>query len=236
MMNLNWSSLTTILWSNDNAVLPEAALMQVALQLSWAIVLGSLVFWVLNRWGRAWPPQLKWAFSALTLCWTLWPGELSPAYWLGLAFQMPSLSSSLLALWCWWHAARSHTSTAAATSPADLKLLEIWAGSAVVLGWVLLADTLAWLPWSVYAWGFSPVVVAGVSVWLMGSWAMFRAVTWRAVVWPLALLLLFVLTRLPSGNVWDAVLDPILWLALQVRWIIKALQQRHARHQPLASK
>ena len=30
-----------------------------------------------------------------------------------------------------------------------------------------------------------------------------------------ALLLLFVLTRWPSGNLWDALLDPLLWLGLQ---------------------
>jgi hypothetical protein len=28
-------------------------------------------------------------------------------------------------------------------------------------------------------------------------------------------LLLFAATRLPTGNLWDAVLDPWLWLALQ---------------------
>jgi hypothetical protein len=32
-------------------------------------------------------------------------------------------------------------------------------------------------------------------------------------------LLLFALTRLPTGNVWDALLDPITWVGLQL-WLL----------------
>ena len=46
-----------------------------------------------------------------------------------------------------------------------------------------------------------------------------RAVVPRAAAATAAVvLLLFVLTRWPSGNLWDALLDPLLWLGLQVRW------------------
>ena len=89
-------------------------------------------------------------------------------------------------------------------------------GAGVLLGWVLLFDTFALLPVPVYAWGFGPaafllvcalallpLVAAGAGVWrASGAWQVAAAVA------------LFGLSRWPSGNVWDAVLDPWLWLLL----------------------
>jgi len=42
----------------------------------------------------------------------------------------------------------------------------------------------------------------------------------------LGVLALFVLTRLPTGNVWDALLDPWLWGGLQAGWLIGAVRRR----------
>jgi hypothetical protein len=62
------------------------------------------------------------------------------------------------------------------------------------------------------------VAALAVAVWLPRS----RMAVWHAALVPLALLLLVAL-RLPTGNVWDAVLDPCVWLVLQVmlvrRWL-----------------
>jgi len=36
----------------------------------------------------------------------------------------------------------------------------------------------------------------------------------------LFLMTVYVLTRLPTGNVWDALLDPLLWIYLHV-WLMR---------------
>jgi hypothetical protein len=86
----------------------------------------------------------------------------------------------------------------------------------IVGGWVLLLDTFAQLPWSVYPLGFGPaalaVVLAMALAPLLQAGAMRRGTAW---VVPAALLL-FAVFRLPSGNLWDAVLDPWLWLVLHI--------------------
>jgi hypothetical protein len=88
---------------------------------------------------------------------------------------------------------------------------------AVLLGWALLLDTLALLPVQLYAWGFSPLAAGLVAVGALLPWVLarrsLRATDWRMGVVPLAVLML-VVWRLPSGNAWDAVLDPCLWLVL----------------------
>jgi hypothetical protein len=38
-------------------------------------------------------------------------------------------------------------------------------------------------------------------------------------------LALFVLLRLPTGNVWDALLDPWLWLLLQADWLQRRVRR-----------
>jgi hypothetical protein len=41
-------------------------------------------------------------------------------------------------------------------------------------------------------------------------------------------LLLFAATRLPTGNVWDAILDPWLWLLLQLVLLRRLLRRKNA--------
>ena len=94
------------------------------------------------------------------------------------------------------------------------------------LGWVLLLDTFALWPFSLYAFGFSPAAVLVVALcavvpWVIGS----THNTWRL---PLVLLggvlWAHVVLRLPTGNVWDALLDPWLWAALQLAWLPRVLR------------
>ncbi|MGI9133631.1 MAG: hypothetical protein ACR2I0_06765, partial [Rhodoferax sp.] len=103
----------------------------------------------------------------------------------------------------------------------------------LVLGWVLLLDTLALLPLagSVYAWGFDANAVAVAALLACLPWLAYGGVSagspmqWSALL----ALVLFVALRLPSGNVWDALLDPWLWLALHVavlRWIWPGARQQ----------
>jgi hypothetical protein len=91
-------------------------------------------------------------------------------------------------------------------------------GGLVLLGYLLLLDTFAVLPLQIYTWGFSPVLLLGLTALALLP-GLLRGRTSGATgpaLWiaPLALLL-FAATRLPTGNVWDALLDPWLWLLLQ---------------------
>jgi hypothetical protein len=109
----------------------------------------------------------------------------------------------------------------------------------LVLGWLLLLDTLAMTPVSFYAWGFGTLAlgtVAGLvaAVWVVqgnsanpaeGSWAL-GAAGFGLV---LLVLMLFVATRLPTGNLWDALIDPWLWLVLQLVWLLSALRRWRQR-------
>jgi hypothetical protein len=101
----------------------------------------------------------------------------------------------------------------------------LWlAGLAALLGWALLLDSFAVLPVQLYAWGFSPaalflVVSLSLLPWVFGGYMAQTSRMAACVVVPLAALV-FVVWRLPSGNVWDAVLDPWVWVALQV-WFLR---------------
>ena len=209
-----WGQLLQV----QSAWLPEAALAQAWLRLGWALVLGALLatgvagVGARKGWSALRQRQLARALALLTLLACLWPGCGSPAYWLGLAFQAPSLSAGLLGglvLLC-----RCTTGAEAQRGAEWLAQLRGWAVVAVLLGWLLLLDSFAWWPVALYPLGF------GVGVWLallavLGvPWA-WHGGPWRqhagSVLWGLVLLV-FTLLRLPSGNVWDAVLDPWLWL------------------------
>jgi hypothetical protein len=92
----------------------------------------------------------------------------------------------------------------------------VWTG--IVVGWVLLLDTLAVFPVSVYPWGFSPAVPAVAVLALLLPWVLRKdtgglPLTHTMLV---VVMLVFIALRLPSGNAWDALLDPWLWLALHV--------------------
>jgi hypothetical protein len=86
------------------------------------------------------------------------------------------------------------------------------------LGWVLLLDVLAMWPVSVYAWGFGRAALWLVGLVVTVMWLVGPS-TARGLRMPsllIVMLLLFATTRLPTGNVWDALLDPLSWLVMQV--------------------
>lgn len=218
------------------AALPDLAAMQIWLRLGWGLVLaavaGGVAWGVQRRLHRPPAPAVAGLLGAGVMVWCALPGAWSPAYWLGLAFQAPSLMSGVVSLAVWvrvcsapeaWQQQATHW----------LEQLRCWAAAAVVLGWLLLLDTFALLPLSLYAQGF------GLGAWL----AVFAALglPWvrrgghlRAqggAVTAVVVLLVFGLLRLPSGNVWDAVLDPWLWLfchALVLQGIASRYKKRSA--------
>jgi hypothetical protein len=213
------------LLATDVPALPAPWMMRLGLAVGWALVLaflGAGIGYKLSQNGR------RWLALGLAL-WTFVPGPVSPAYWLGLAFNTPSLTAMLLAGWSlWWLLFDADTRAVSASLPYAVDQPRVVAASQgwqlwplVALGYLLMLDTFAVLPLQIYAWGFSPLLLLGLLAlsllpWLLGGNALERRV---APVWlaPVALLL-FAATRLPTGNLWDALLDPWLWLILQ--WLL----------------
>jgi hypothetical protein len=198
-------SLLLSLFSTQSPLLPAPLAFRLYLDLAWGLVLAALALLALVRWAPR-HERLKLWLPPLLLLWCLLPGVFSPAYWLGLALRAPS---GLLALLCAWVLLRHYRPQI--PGPAPLQALRGWAWPLVLLGWVLLLDTFALTPFSIYAWGYAP--------WLLGALAFAGLLREQrampALLW-MGVLLLHFLLRLPTGNAWDAVLDPALWIWLQV--------------------
>lgn len=213
-------------WANVHPVLPSSDAMQWGLQLGWSVVLAWLGVLLAARWM---PQRAVQAGVAVALAASAYlPGQLSTSYWLGLAFQAPSTSAVVLGL-AWlamqWHRWRADSTPAPAMamsqvgSPVGCRAPDtVLAVIGIALGWALLLDTLALMPVSLYAWGFSPaapvvVLLLGLLPWVL--WGGARRGGLGAVVCAVVVLV-FVWMRLPRGNLWDAVLDPWLWLGLHI--------------------
>ncbi len=196
-MNLPWLGLQ-VLWS----------------QFAWGMVLAACGVGLLSR-KRPFPARLAVGWLVLSFVVCAWPGAVSPAYWLGLAFQAPSaLLVACCAMTIWVNA---QGTTGYRVLPTGLAV------ALVAVGALLYADGVGWLHVGLYVQGYGPeAAVAGL---LMGVLAVLAVVVGRhrGVAFAVLLsLMLFALFRLPTGNVWDAVLDPWLWLwalvSLVARW------------------
>ena len=222
---MDFSTYFRLAFSPGNALLPGATVTWLSMHLGWAIVLGAVTLQLASRL----PTRGRWTLASLMWLWTLLPGVASPAFWLGLAFQSPSLMSVLLCIAWLWPPPGPVPGVVNLSATADSRSQKVLLLLGVVLGWVLLLDTLAWFPVSIYAWGFGSAAVAlallaAALLWLLsGS---------RATVSLLAVLAVFVLTRAPSGNLWDALLDPLLWLALQIGWLFNLVRRHSMARRP----
>ena len=202
------------LWSAQAPLLPQAWATRLAMQLGWAMLLALMGAALARRAGRVRRCALALALGASCAL----PGPWSPAHWLGLACYVPSLSTLLLGAWGLWRLLRPDMPIAAQqpAAPDGMEWYMLLAGSA--LGYALLADSFALWPQALYGWGFSPALLAFLLLATAVPWVArgYVAAAHTIGLWvaPMALLL-FVLTRLPTGNVWDALLDPWLWLVLQ---------------------
>ena len=205
-------SWTDLLLNPTSPVLPAAWILQWGRSVAWALVLACLGATLVRRQPRA----VRAATAAALALWALAPGDVSPSFWLALAFQSPSLVGCLLCVhWLWRHLAiDSQSALQRNVAGRQLALIRACAASGVALGYLLLLDTLALLPFQMYAWGFGPQALACALALSFVPWVagMRGPLSWTA---PLVLLL-FALTRLPTGNVWDALLDPITWAWLHV--------------------
>jgi len=226
---MDWSHFFTLLLSTDVPRLPDLDVLRWGRRLSWGLVLAGLGLLLLRR---CWPHLPRWAqqgWVGLMLVSVCLPGQWTPSFWLGLAFQSPSVMTTALLLcvsvsllWpgvCHW--------------PNPVQVQGLWrlGLGGVVLGWVLLLDTFALWPMSLYSFGFSPAAVLVVALCAVVPWVMGQAPqAWRvSMVLMACVLFVHVVLRLPKGNVWDALLDPLLWVVLQVAWLARGLRVLQGR-------
>ncbi|MFD2366086.1 hypothetical protein [Pseudoduganella sp. GCM10020061] len=182
-------------------------------RLAWAVVLATAIAALLPQ---AWRNRAA-SLGLLAGCAALaaLPGDYSPAYWLVLAFQWPSavlVGCCLLRL--------------AGTGSQPHALPVLLAAPVALAGTVLYLDAIGWLSLGLYGAGFGPQSAAIVA--LGAGCAAVIAIAHGRVL-PQALILLgavalYSIARLPTGNLWDALLDPLLW-----GWALAALCARGVR-------
>jgi hypothetical protein len=196
---MSWTDMT-------HAVLPQAVFLPLWVKLSWALVASAVVL----RLTYACKPTL-WPAAVVAVVMLLPRTDVLSGY-LALAFQTPSLVLVAWALWCWADVLQLRGPVV--TTPLPVALL------GVLLGWALVLDTLNYWPTffnpQLYALGFDAAGLWGVLA-TAAAVLLWTEVPRRWVLSAVAVLAVYVLLRLPTGNVWDAVLDPFVWLALHVQ-------------------
>jgi len=195
--------------------LPDLALQIFYGRLAWGIVLLALLAALVPARWRLGRRTMAIAAGGMFLLMVL-PGSLSPAYGLGLALQYPSgllVGCCLLGLHARWR-----------NEPVPVLMPVSLAAPLAIAGTALYLDAMGVLAQGYYYAAFGAVGAPLLA--LLGvagcALAIARGQGRGQVIVLLGALLLFSLLRLPSGNLWDAILDPLLWA-----WAVVALA-RHA--------
>jgi len=192
--------------------LPGLALQNCYGKLAWGLVFAALAYAMLPASFQR--SRMKVALLAVAaMAVMLLPQQYSPAYWLALAFQWPS---GLLAACCLLVLARPWLPAA----QAEGSMPATFAAPLALLGALLYLDTFGLIPLGLYYWGFSPMaapmLALGVAAVCVAAIMLGRARAQHVAV--LGAIALFSVLRLPTGNLWDALLDPLLWL-----WAVASL-------------
>jgi hypothetical protein len=193
--------------------LPDLALQIIYGRLAWGLVAAAMLLAVLPsilpRLLPAVSPDLtrrsQATLVAATLVLMLLPGAASPAYWLILVFQYPSgllLGCSLVSLYARWQ-----DRAVSFSLPAGIAL------PLAVGGLLLYLDAFGVLALGWYYTGFgavaAPLLACSAAAVCVAAIVLGRATGTAAAL--LVGTLLFSLLRLPTGNLWDALLDPLVW-------------------------
>lgn len=200
---------------------PSLPVLSFGMHLGWALMLGAATNFLL-RTATITPRRI---ISLLIILACLLPNAWSPSWWLGLAFQTPSLTLQGLCGLYLYRQLRVRRSSAlplteSSTSPTDarwpLSLLLV----AIIAGWVFALDTFAFFDVALYAIGFTPYAVLAALFFACllqlisarsghaGHTGHYRELA--AIV--LIATAVHLVMRLPTGNLWDALLDPWLWI------------------------
>lgn len=197
--------------------LPDLVLQGTYGRLAWAVVFAAafaaLLPASLQRSRRA----VALLLASLMLLMML-PGQYSPAYWIALAVQWPS---GLLAGLCLLRLARPWR-----TAGAEEGIPLLMAAALALLGLLLYLDALGLVHLGLYYWGFGPRAAPFLALALMALCAagIARGIKQAHLFALLAALALFAVLRLPTGNLWDALLDPLLWIWAVVSLAIKTIK------------
>jgi len=210
----------TAAWDALAPSLPSLVHLPWAMHVGWGVVMAALLNSLLSQSVGVRRHLIVWVVAVIACI----PGTWGPVYWLGLAFQTPSVLAVLWAgqhLYSRWPIA-AWTLKARQSPRSGVNMSFALLG--VVLGWLLLLDTLALVPMQLYAWGFSPwsagaALLFGLLPWVFQGMSGLRSAGGLVVL----SVVVFTLLRLPTGNVWDALLDPWLWVVLHIylvrRWV-----------------
>jgi hypothetical protein len=199
--------------------LPELGQQIVWARLAWGVVAAALLLSLLPLRGMK-----RRAAVVLVASVAMWlPGPASPAWWLGLAFQQPSaLFAALCGVSVWKRFA---------DRPAQQTLPAALAAALLLGGLVLYADAVGALSIGLYPWGFD-AVQAPVAAVVLSVIALAVIVRGRqhAAAWAVLLALTFhAVTHLPTGNFFDALLDPLLWLWALARCVAVMIARLRGR-------
>jgi hypothetical protein len=203
--------------------LPDLGLQIIYGRLAWGIVLAALV---VALWPRRFALS-RTAIAILTLgmiALQALPGPASPTSQLVLAFQMPSCLLVGLCL-----AQLYLTGPERAVMPPRLAMLIASAGA------VLYLDAMGLISVGLYYWGFGPNAAPVAAVLLtMGAALALALGKVRPQAFALLLAMMgFAILRLPSGNIWDALLDPLLWCWALCSLLRNALKNINTKEQAL---
>ena len=205
-------------------LLPQPSLLPMLRQAGWALVLAALVTALVQCFDARWLRDKGRLLALVGALWACIPGPWGLSYWLGLAFQTPSLMAIGLALSYLWRSVvqRRWPQSAQYPDPASARQRSLawqdrYALFGIAMGWLLLLDVFAYLPWSVYAWGFHPsanglLLLVALWPWIASGRVATLMQAPSKVLLPV--LALFWVSRWPTGNLWDAVLDPWLFVGL----------------------
>ncbi len=209
--------------------LPDLALQIVYGKVAWALVLVAMLAAFATRFlnaslsaslpGSA--PGRQGAAAAAVIVLAALPGEWSPAWWLTLAFQYPSGLLAGCALMSLLAVHRQEGRAPRFMLPLAVAL------PLVLIGVVLYLDAFGVLALGLYYGAFGAVgaPLLGCCAIAACAFAIFRGHAVRPALALMTGLLLYALLRLPTGNLWDALLDPLLWSWALVSAVVAGLRQ-----------
>ena len=232
MMGFHWP------WEASASITPSLLALSVGMHLGWALTLGAGAVFLL-RTATITTRRIVALLIAL-LC--LLPNEWSPSWWLGLAFQTPSLTlQGLCGLYLYQNLKVQAGTTMPLTDSTTPAVQARWPLSlllvAIVAGWVLALDTFALFDIALYAIGFTPYAVLAALFFACllqlisarsGHAQSTRHYRELAAIVLIATLV-HLLLRLPTGNLWDALLDPWLWIIAHGLAIYVGLRKTRSR-------